>query len=430
MSDARPSLVYAIPAHNAAGTIGATLASLVAQTCPDWEALVVDDGSRDATAEVVATIAARDGRVRLISQSASGPAGARNRGLRESSAGFVCFLDADDAVEAAHAERMIAALGDGDAVACGLQAVDARGEPLTWVHLPEVGDERLDAMLEWNRFQPATVVVRRSVLERMIAQFGCAFDADLKCEDWEFMLKLARMEVRWATPVREALVRYTRSGGTRSTQILANYRSGREAVARHAPGDATAWLRRLAVRTVGQCVGLGERGQANAVMADVGSLTTLDDGVLAPAIRMALLADPTSSRLGHGGLMDRAAARVAAALPEHRDPRGLAARVGLVGDAWGTVTERALAMLGPGQMLVVLGMGRNGREVASRVPASARDRVRYADDRAVECGLARVEIDALGPGHVVLVTPFERGALAAQASRSGARVVVPEALVG
>ena len=55
-----------VPAYNAAGTIAETLESLLAQTHPGWEAIVVDDGSTDQTAAVASRYAADDRRIRLV----------------------------------------------------------------------------------------------------------------------------------------------------------------------------------------------------------------------------------------------------------------------------------------------------------------------------------------------------------------------------
>jgi glycosyltransferase involved in cell wall biosynthesis len=71
------SVSVVIPAYNAEGTLGATLDSLLAQTSREWEAVVVDDGSRDATAKVAEESAARDERIRLIRQKNGGEAAAR-----------------------------------------------------------------------------------------------------------------------------------------------------------------------------------------------------------------------------------------------------------------------------------------------------------------------------------------------------------------
>lgn len=85
-----------IPAFNAAATIAETLRSARAQTHADLEIIVVDDGSTDPTCGLVEEQAALDPRVRLIRQSNSGVAAARNAGAAESNGEFLAPLDADD----------------------------------------------------------------------------------------------------------------------------------------------------------------------------------------------------------------------------------------------------------------------------------------------------------------------------------------------
>jgi glycosyltransferase involved in cell wall biosynthesis len=86
-----------VAAHNAADTIAETLMSALHQTHPTFEILVVDDASKDATAEIVQAVAARDPRVRLIRlEQNRGVSGARNAGIREARGDYVAPLDADD----------------------------------------------------------------------------------------------------------------------------------------------------------------------------------------------------------------------------------------------------------------------------------------------------------------------------------------------
>ena len=85
-----------IPAYNAAAFIDETLASALNQTYRNLEVIVVDDGSSDNTAEIVAAVAARDSRVRLLRQPNRGVAAARNLGIEHSQGAFVAPLDADD----------------------------------------------------------------------------------------------------------------------------------------------------------------------------------------------------------------------------------------------------------------------------------------------------------------------------------------------
>lgn len=84
------------PAWNAAPFITETVDSVLAQTFPDWELLVVDDGSTDETAAIVEAFARRDSRIRLLRQGNAGPSAARNHGMREARGRFLAFLDSDD----------------------------------------------------------------------------------------------------------------------------------------------------------------------------------------------------------------------------------------------------------------------------------------------------------------------------------------------
>jgi glycosyltransferase involved in cell wall biosynthesis len=88
-----------MPAKNAGNYIGAAIESVIAQDYPWWELLVVDDQSRDSTADIVRGFAAEDSRIRCLSLSAGGPTGAsaaRNHATRISRGRYIAFLDSDD----------------------------------------------------------------------------------------------------------------------------------------------------------------------------------------------------------------------------------------------------------------------------------------------------------------------------------------------
>ena len=82
-----------IPAFNSARYVGEAIESALAQTYPPAEIIVIDDGSTDGTADVVA---AYKNHVRYLRQTNAGPAAARNFGLRVASGDFMALLDADD----------------------------------------------------------------------------------------------------------------------------------------------------------------------------------------------------------------------------------------------------------------------------------------------------------------------------------------------
>ena len=119
---AKPALSVVIPARNAAGTIGEQLEALVAQEWSrPWEVTVVDNGSTDATRELVAELSRRDPRVRLEQAvERTGIGYARNVGIRASRADAIAMCDADDVVH----PGWVAAVGDA------LQAVEFVTGPL------------------------------------------------------------------------------------------------------------------------------------------------------------------------------------------------------------------------------------------------------------------------------------------------------------
>lgn len=89
-----PRVSVVIPAYNCAAYLPEAIQSVFAQTYPDWEIVVVDDGSTDATEAVVAPFLDR---IRYIRQANKGLPGARNTGIRATTGELVALLDADDA---------------------------------------------------------------------------------------------------------------------------------------------------------------------------------------------------------------------------------------------------------------------------------------------------------------------------------------------
>jgi glycosyltransferase involved in cell wall biosynthesis len=81
------------------------VASVQAQTWPDWEMVVVDDGSTDGTRDLLREVAGRDARLRLVEQPPAGVAAAANVGMAAARGEFIARMDADDV---AHPERLAA----------------------------------------------------------------------------------------------------------------------------------------------------------------------------------------------------------------------------------------------------------------------------------------------------------------------------------
>ncbi|HEY4347061.1 MAG TPA: glycosyltransferase [Gaiellaceae bacterium] len=141
-----PTFTVVMPAYNASRTIANAIESLLAQTVPPAEIVVVDDGSTDSTGEIARSFGPP---VRTIVQENAGTAAARNRGLSVASGDVISFLDADDLYEVDRLEKigaLFAAEPELEAVAtdAAIETPGSRKLVSSWWP-PAANRERLDA---------------------------------------------------------------------------------------------------------------------------------------------------------------------------------------------------------------------------------------------------------------------------------------------
>jgi glycosyltransferase involved in cell wall biosynthesis len=184
-----------IPARNAGETLADTLDALVAQTHPAWEAIVIDDGSTDSTAQIARDYAGRDERIQTLSQPASGMGGARNTGLGRARFEWLLFLDSDDWITPPALATFAAAAEADD----GIDAVYSR-----WARVAPGGRiveepatvDAVDFFPVAARFCPIPIhacVVRR----RLVQELGGFDDRQRLCADWDLWQRLARAGARF-----------------------------------------------------------------------------------------------------------------------------------------------------------------------------------------------------------------------------------------
>lgn len=121
-----PLVSVVVPAYNAEPYIEATLRSVLAQSFRQFEIIVVDDCSSDATAQVVQRLAAEDARIRFIglTQNRGAPAGPRNVGIRAARGGWIALLDNDDIWHPEKLRCQMEALAATGARFCSTQMLD------------------------------------------------------------------------------------------------------------------------------------------------------------------------------------------------------------------------------------------------------------------------------------------------------------------
>lgn len=212
-----------VPAYQAEATLGRTLDSLRRQTHAGWEALVVDDGSADATAEIALRCSAADPRVRLLRQQHAGVGAARNRGIAEAAGAWLHFLDADDLAEPELHERLLELLS-GDPTLELLVAGSRTLAPDGTVLVVEEGVIPGDLARRVARtcpFNPCACLIRADKV-RAIGGFDPSFRV---AGDWDFWWRLASGGIR-AAAVRDVLASYCRREQSLSTDFAAVLRGG------------------------------------------------------------------------------------------------------------------------------------------------------------------------------------------------------------
>lgn len=188
----RPAVSAVIPVYNRAGIIPRAIRSVLAQTFEDWELVVVDDGSTDATCEVVSAF--RDDRIRLVRHPQNeGQAGARNTGIQKARGKYVALLDSDDEwLPGKLAGDVRAFETGGEAVGlvyCGKRLLGPGGE-LLLVRMPTIHGRIYQNLLAWDCIGSCSrVTIRKSILDRV-----GGFDQSLRCyEDWDLWLRVAKL---------------------------------------------------------------------------------------------------------------------------------------------------------------------------------------------------------------------------------------------
>ena len=127
------------PCYNGEKYLTETIESVLSQTYPNWEMIIVDDGSKDSSANIAQKYVDRDPRIRVILQKNAGSAAARNHGIRECNGQYIALLDADDIWLPTFLEKQIAFMKRKRAicVTCGYGRIDANSKDILHPLIPK-----------------------------------------------------------------------------------------------------------------------------------------------------------------------------------------------------------------------------------------------------------------------------------------------------
>jgi glycosyltransferase involved in cell wall biosynthesis len=234
------SVSVIIPDYNQAHYLSNAITSVLRQSYPAHEIIVVDDGSTDESREVINQFGDN---VRYIRQENQGLAGARNTGIQASAGELIGLLDADDEWAPDYLEAMLPLADEHPDVPvfyCMAHCMDMNGIDLPqFVGGPPVSPDWIyQVLLRQNFIIPSTVLFRR----KPILEAGM-FDASLRsCEDWDLWLRL--LPSRKLVGSSRSLVRYRVHGSSLSTNVKGMHDATKKVIEKHFgsdEGDMSFW---------------------------------------------------------------------------------------------------------------------------------------------------------------------------------------------
>ena len=212
-----------------------TLESLVAQSFPLWEAIVIDDGSEDDGWEIAKRFAEGDPRFRVMHQEHQGISSARNLGVSQTGFDWLLFLDADDWILPDFLVRLTSLLEaepELDVITCGYARIYPDGSQTVSDFAP-LPRELFPVLAQYCAFPIHACIVRRACVE----QAG-GFDPSLvTCEDWHLWQRISRSGARFGA-WEEALACYRVRPGSASMDSAQILRDGLRVIQRGHSADA------------------------------------------------------------------------------------------------------------------------------------------------------------------------------------------------
>lgn len=186
-----PLISVIVPTFNHSAFLERSVSSVLAQTYPHFEVIIVDDGSQDDTPALVSSRWTAESRVSYFRQENKGLGAARNKGLSSSSGEFVQLLDSDDSIAAGKFESQVRAFEeDKDADIVYSDYANLGGDKN---HVGEVacplarGESPLSRLIRENFMPVHSSLIRRQVFDKE----GGFDESRVALEDWDLWLRLA-----------------------------------------------------------------------------------------------------------------------------------------------------------------------------------------------------------------------------------------------
>lgn len=208
---AEPVVSIIMPAYNCEQYIEKAIRSVMGQSFRDWELIVIDDGSKDSTRDIIGSLASEDGRIISIPNEKNiGVANTRNRGVEVSRGRYIAFLDSDDIWCPDKLKLQLERLGErgGDLCYCSYSIIDSEDRKAKSDYIVPPSLDFKDLLKE-NYIGCSTVLLSREMLG------GQRFLVDYYHEDYVLWLELLQNGAR-AVGCTEPLVKWRLIQNSRS----------------------------------------------------------------------------------------------------------------------------------------------------------------------------------------------------------------------
>ncbi len=181
-----------IPVYNASKYLHRVISSILSQSYPDWELILVNDGSTDDSLSICEEFSKMDCRIVVINQINRGASTARNNGMKKANGEFICFVDADDYVSSTYLEELFQDFIFNDQIDLVIQGfTKIFKEKQLFINLPENNvlgslEELFDKINVFTFCGPCCKLFRSSI----IRDNKIFFNSDIVCaEDFDYILR-------------------------------------------------------------------------------------------------------------------------------------------------------------------------------------------------------------------------------------------------
>ena len=214
---AKPSISVIMPIYNAAGCLHRSLHSVLRQTLPDFELIVVDDCSTDGSADILREYRALDDRVKVFSTAKNGgPGAARNVGLGVARGRYIAFLDSDDFWMRNKLERQVRSFDDDDVIVSCTSTVVLNPEGRVLGLIKGRPKVTLKDMMATNRVLLSSAMFRKALN-------GAQRMPELRSrQDYAYWIALLKKNRGYVAGIPDALVGYVKMPGSVSSNACRN----------------------------------------------------------------------------------------------------------------------------------------------------------------------------------------------------------------